>query len=605
MRALCLRVVFIALVLAPLIVYSSAQSRPWVKGSFTYVADNVSLRDLLQDFCKAQGVTGVISSSITGHVSGNFDTIPSSDFLSIVTKNYGLSYYYDGSNVFFYKNTENKSELINLGILSPGRLMSMLQSLGVYDPRYPWREWPEGKVIFLSGPPRYVELVATLAKQYGEAALEEKVMRAFRLKHAWAGDHEVQLMDKQVTVPGMATLLREMVTGQNALDADDDASQSTETSLKLKDLTGANDATDPAQAISKIQTGGVVDTGPGSSSVNQGPRILADQRLNAVIVWDVREKMPYYAAMIRELDVPVNLVEIKAVIMDVAVDKLRELGVSWVVKTPPEGGSTVGVVGGANVGTDGSADDLLDVAGEGLNLSTIYSKSLTQIMAQVHALESDGQAKVLSRPSVLTMDNIQAQMESSQTFYVRVPGTYDTDLYKVTAGTVLRVTPHLVEEHGERKIKLLLNIEDGTPDSGETVDEIPTVKKSMINTEAIVPPGQSLIIGGQYYEEMEVKDEGIPFLKDIPYLGTLFGKETKTVNRRERIFIITPKFVDYRQHQVDDFKEEFVVSMVDKKNPTETDASKTEATQGVFKDDWEQSGWGGCSRRPRPSQTTP
>lgn len=492
----------------------------------------------------------MISDQVHGNVRGNFQKMPAYKFLELLSDSYGLSWYYDGKMAYFTRRSEDKSALINLGVLTAEQLKGMLTSLGVYSSRYPWRAWEEGRIIFLTGPPRYVELVSGLVKEFGLAASQEKSLKLFKLKHAWAEDYTVSLMDQKMVLPGVASLLQDIVTGRTEA-VDDGAENIPEAVQKLKGLspqgpTILDSNGVPRGAGAPVRTSGVLDTGLGSQSNNQQPRILADPRLNAVLVWDIRERMKYYKEIIKALDVPAKLVEIRAIILDVSTDYLSELGISWNFQGTPKN-DQVTAVGGANVGVGDAAVDFLSNAGSGLNLSTIYTSGLSQIMARVHALETDGNAKVLSRPTVLTLDNIQAQMQTSQTFYVRVAGTYDSNLFKVTAGTVLQVTPHAIEDEAHPRIKLIINIQDGTPDDTNQVDEIPTVNQSVINTQAVVNQGQSLVIGGHYYEETSDGVEGVPYLNKVPVLGRLFETKTKKIRRMERIFIISPTFVEYDQ----------------------------------------------------------
>ena len=99
-------------------------------------------------------------------------------------------------------------------------------------------------------------------------------------------------------------------------------------------------------------------------------------------------------------------------------------------------------------------------------------------------------------PSVLTLNNIEAQLENSQTMYVRLEGENEVDLYDINTGVVLKVTPHIIEENYSSLIKLSIQIEDGELLLDEQVDDIPTVKKSVVNTQAIIGHNESLLLGG-------------------------------------------------------------------------------------------------------------
>ena len=125
---------------------------------------------------------------------------------------------------------------------------------------------------------------------------------------------------------------------------------------------------------------------------------------------------------------------------------------------------------------------------------------------------------------------------------MRVAGQEEVDLFDVRTGIVLKVTPHVIYEGKKKKIRLLVNIEDGGI-TGQSVDNIPVIQTSSINTQAIVNENQSLLIGGHFYESETVQVKKVPLLGSIPGLGRLFRSEKKEKPRMERVFLISPTIV--------------------------------------------------------------
>ncbi|HIV66970.1 MAG TPA: EscC/YscC/HrcC family type III secretion system outer membrane ring protein, partial [Candidatus Mailhella excrementigallinarum] len=186
----------------------------------------------------------------------------------------------------------------------------------------------------------------------------------------------------------------------------------------------------------------------------------------------------------------------------------------------------------------------------GLSFSTLYSHGTDYFLARVNALEEDGQARVLGKPSVLTMDNVQATLENTSTYYIPVQGYESSDLFKIDSGTVLKVTPHIIpsENGGPEGIKLMVSVQDDRDDGSNSfsVDSskgLSPIKQTKINTQAIVAEGQSLLIGGYYYETQSDSESGVPGLKNIPLLGGLFSSTGKKHQRMERLILITPRIV--------------------------------------------------------------
>jgi type III secretion protein C len=253
--------------------------------------------------------------------------------------------------------------------------------------------------------------------------------------------------------------------------------------------------------------------------------IQSDPRLNAIIVTDVPERMALYERLITQLDVPSPLIEIEAMIIDVNSDRVRDLGVNWSLRA---GGVS------ADFGTLGALSVTVNSAGGAASSSSGF-------LAQIRLLESTGDARIQSRPSVLTTDNIGALLDLSETFYVRVQGERVASVSPVTASTTLRVTPRLVNA-GEATIQLTVDIEDGQIQS-QMVDSLPTVRRSSVSTQAVVRHGEALVIAGYSSDQAVNARSKIPLLGDLPGVGALFAMETRRLQKRERIFLIRPRLV--------------------------------------------------------------
>ena len=399
-------------------------------------------------------------------------------------------------------------------------------------------------MIVVSGPPSYLAQISAAVTAFEEAQVSNFVMRVFPLKYAWAEDMSVNSMDKTVTIPGVASILRAMVTG-----SPNSATRVTQDTATVDKLSGTG----------LIAQGRVAPVAPDASSpdAQQGGQaapqnatqvnIMADPRVNAVLVNDAEYRMPYYAKVIADLDKPVELVEIHAAIVDIDSDFKRDLGVTYQgANSRDKGWST----GGEFSGTGDKFSPLPTMgepSGTGMNLSTIYTHGADFFLARIQALEAEGEARMLGRPSVLTVDNVQATLENTSTYYIQVEGYQAVDLFKVEAGTVLRVTPHIIrDEYGQTSIKLAVSVQDDQNDSKDTpvsANSVPPIKQTKINTQAIVGAGQSLLIGGYYYEQKSTDASGIPILMHIPVLGNLFKTTSKGTKRMERLILITPKVI--------------------------------------------------------------
>lgn len=545
------------------------------KVRFSHYAEQAPLVDVLETFARTQGLRAAFTPNVKGEVSGMFSDMSPDEFLAAAYSAFGVEWYLMDDVLHFYVRRDLERRMVYLTASKPTRMRDILTRAGLLSPQLPCVADDDDRVLAFSGPAEYTEGVAAAIASYEAAFRNDQVVRVFFLKHAWADDTELGSGSDKKVIPGVATILSEMVMEQRAGDSQ----------LALGSGAGAavRETIPPLpeeQQILRLQDGEAAKileelrrrakeqmeldrrvasplntqtrALPASPVAELAPRILADSRSNAVIVRDSAYRMPYYEKTIAELDKPLQLVELHAAIVDVDVDYSSSLGVKW-------GGSGHGgpyTSTGGGVGLPSLDDTAKQVPlpgdlpnaliGEGLTLSTIYSFGSDYFMAQINALESDGKGRVLGRPSVLTIDNTSARLEASTTFYIRVVGTEVVDLREVSSGTVLDVTPHIIEyDDKPAQIKMAITVEDGgDPSTGSTTSDIPAVvKKTTIRTQGIVSEGQSLLIGGYFYEQVKDDQTGVPVLMDLPALGALFRTKTKTSQRMERLILISPRLL--------------------------------------------------------------
>jgi type III secretion protein C len=135
-------------------------------------------------------------------------------------------------------------------------------------------------------------------------------------------------------------------------------------------------------------------------------------------------------------------------------------------------------------------------------------------------------------------------MDNQTRFFVRVSGYTAADLYSVSTGVSLRVLPLVVEENGRMQIKLNVHVEDGSL-TGQSVDNIPIITTSTINTEAFVGQGESLLIGGYRLDSATNGETGVPGLSKIPFIGALFRTRNNQHSHMERLFLLSPRIIEF------------------------------------------------------------
>ncbi|MDR1111009.1 MAG: type III secretion system outer membrane ring subunit SctC [Deltaproteobacteria bacterium] len=517
-----------------------AQALPLNSGSgsfpvpYTHFSDQEPVSQVLADFARQQGLRSSISGAITGQISGRFEQVRPQDFLDGLKSAFGVNWYIQGKTIHFFDDSEWSSEVYSSQAGQANSLYAQLNGSSVVSPQLPLKAPGSSGLLVFEGPSTYIEVLRQTAEALERTQSQRQVMKVFKLKHAMAGDTTVNSMSRTMTIPGVASILGAMISGQP---------------------TGGSGSVSVSQ--NKATVGKLLGTGlaaQGSAQENLDPaglggrNIIADTRLNAIVVYDYEDRMPYYAEVIAELDQEVHLVEIHAAIVDVNTDFKQELGVTYQGTDPSGGGWGIG-------GELSSSSDQFNVlpvpgnpAGQGGILSTIYTSGDSYFIARIQALEENGEARMLGRPSVLTTDNMEATLENTTTYYVEVAGNEAVDLFKVESGTVLQVTPRIIEK-GDAPPLIMLNItiqDDQDNSQGGALTggmAIPPIKQTKINTQALIEAGQSLLIGGYYFEQKVDSESGLPLLKNIPILGNLFKTSSKNTRMMERLVLITPRVI--------------------------------------------------------------
>jgi len=299
--------------------------------------------------------------------------------------------------------------------------------------------------------------------------------------------------------------------------------------------------------------------------LSQRGEVVSDDRTNAVIINDIPRVIPTIDRLLTQLDRKTQEVEIEARVVaatrQFARDIGTQLGFGWGNTTSTEGGagsvgtSPIGVFGGNPLYTilgttapvGGAINQIplfsnLGVTSPTSGLSFQNSSNNIRIDAILTMAESRGLLKVLSRPRVVTQNNIQALVRQG----VRVPivtqaqlGGPPTVTY-VDAFLRLTVTPQITSEG---TIFLNVDVENTTPDFGQQVQGNPTLITQQATTQVLVTDGGTVVIGGVIQTQNSINVSQVPLLGNIPILGNLFRHTQVHTSNQELIFFITPRII--------------------------------------------------------------
>jgi type III secretion protein C len=530
-----------------LVAVTAAQAGPMPNGGRTIsiTAREQPIGAFLQDLFAAVDVPVVIGAGLTGAVNGSFSG-PAEKVLRDVSRVFNIVSYHDGSVMHVVPASDLVRRSFAASPAAAERLLRDVGEMGLPDARNTLRRAGEGQMLAV-GTRRFVEQVDELLRtaQAAPAAVAPNAgavdFRVFYLRYAWAQDQTMSFSGRQVVLPGVASILRSLVGARPGATLGQEVMlRPTQPSLRGQGLggqgasvkTAGNSRESAADLLvaALARTAQPAEAAPPTIAADAAQvRIEADQRLNAVIVRDLADRLPRYEQLIAALDVEPQSLEIEATIIDVNTDRMRELGIDWRWNNA-----------GQSVGFGGAVPPI----GAGGVITAVLG-SVGQFVSRIRALQADGAARVVSSPQVVTLSNVEAVFDNSSTFFVRVAGKDEVDLFNVSAGTSLRVTPHVFKDRDGARIKLMVNVEDGNI-TGRTVDQIPVVERSTINTQALIMEGESLLIGGMTRDVSSSSNDKVPGLGDIPVVGNLFKTTKSNSARIERMFLITPRLAAAR-----------------------------------------------------------
>ena len=273
-------------------------------------------------------------------------------------------------------------------------------------------------------------------------------------------------------------------------------------------------------------------------------QILADKPTNALVITATARDLAILKDVIRRLDTARRQVYVEAVIMEVSVDRLKELGTDvtalFGTQTPAR---NLTAVGGLNT----QPPTLAGLLASPIDFTNV---SAFNVRAVLQALQRRDDVNILSTPQILTSDNQKAEIVvgenrpfptgQSQTS----GGNTITTIERRDVGITLRLTPQILESN---LVKLdvfqeISSVSGEAQASGSVPLGVITNKRSA-TTSVLVQDGQTAVIGGLIRDNVIVGERKIPLLGDIPLLGWLFKFRSKHTEKTNLLIFLTPTIV--------------------------------------------------------------
>ena len=256
-----------------------------------------------------------------------------------------------------------------------------------------------------------------------------------------------------------------------------------------------------------------------------------------------------------QIDLPARKIMIEAMVLEISSQALDQLGVEWDFNSGGEGISDNNFIQDKLDGTNDSLvlGKIAYPAAGSAQLDATITNVFSEFNVRLQALVEDGSAQVLSRPSVLTLDNRMAFINVSE----RIPIANTkfvkdyvsaVDFRDVVAGIQLAVRPSINRDGTEVSLQINAAVSARVPGKDEKVlgkDSVvlataPTLSIREVKTYARIANDTPFIVGGLIAKDSEQTIKKVPLLGDIPFLGALFRSQNETGQKREVIIVITP-----------------------------------------------------------------
>jgi general secretion pathway protein D len=283
---------------------------------------------------------------------------------------------------------------------------------------------------------------------------------------------------------------------------------------------------------------GTGDGGGGPNSI----RIIANKKNNAILYYATTEESSTIEGMLHKIDIVPLQVRIDATIAEVTLNDTLQYGTQFYFKN----GGISGLLSQGTTTT--STQPTGDLPG------FVLSKGTSAVHATISALQAVTNVRILSSPQLLVMDNEMARLQVgdnvpylTQTAQSTITSTADviSSVSYQETGVILQVVPK-VNSGGLVTLDISQEVSDVATTSSSSIDS-PTFSERKVRSHIVIQDGQTVGLAGLIRDNVSRGNSGIPYLKDIPVVGSLFGTQNNTRMRTELLILITPHVLQDQQ----------------------------------------------------------
>ena len=272
--------------------------------------------------------------------------------------------------------------------------------------------------------------------------------------------------------------------------------------------------------------------GKGNRLLTKRGGVTVDERTNTLVVTDVPERLARVRKTLEQIDVPLRQVQIEARIAIVNSGLSEQFGFRWQLGGAAVDADTeraaVELGGGASATALGVGT--LDIRRNGAS---------AWLDAQLSALVAEGEAQVLARPGIMTLDNAAALIESGVEIpYQEVSTSGATSTSFKEAALSLEVVPQITPDD---RVIMTLQVKQDTV--GQIFNGVPSINTNRMKTRITVADGQTLVLGGIFQTDFNQSSTRTPLLSSVPIIGRLFRHRIVRDDQQELLVFVTPVIV--------------------------------------------------------------
>jgi type II secretory pathway component GspD/PulD (secretin) len=578
-----------------------ANDIPWKSQIYERSYSDADIRSVLGDILKENGLSASFRPDVKGSITFKFNNMSLQAAFNKLINEHNLEAIYDADSRTVTFSAPQRRKLIALAYIKPSQFQVLAKKLLRIDVVGD----DEHNIVIANGSDAQLTQLSELAQQLDKAeesrnkalddSLNSQAMRGTReaekevaqlkaeatrrlrddilntkteiipLKYATVGATTQSFQGQTVTIPGIDETLKNML-GINTSGKGGDAKAGVPGAPAVEE-----------QELARIRR-----------EMGQVPPIISiDPRSNSVIVRGSQTAVTEVRRLLEQLDQPLKLVQIEVMIVRARRGVSEQLGVRW-------GGAAVGSQGGevnnfgfgvsTGIGSQSLTGPMSSIAGQeraqsiktdagtttttsggavasivppvnpftllptslgGTVASFVFRGTEWALQAQINALAEANKLQTIAAPRVVTLNNLNAKITNDRSMYLETPSSPNAagTFFEVKAGLTLNITPSLIDFRSPNRTNMVRMAIAATDKDITMSAGRPTVVGNEVQTQVVIPNGSTFVMGGLMNDTRIEGNDGVPGLKDVPIIGSLFKSRSSNSDMQETIFFITPKVV--------------------------------------------------------------